>query len=438
MIKKKKLLIILLLGILFFVVSFYCAFVIFQLDIKNINGSDAEGYFQYLIYFFIKNDITHMPYALPLDNGMTFNKYTCGVAELEMPFFFVGHIYNKIFGIIDEVHSTTYGITTLMAASTYVFIGLLLLYRILRKWFNRWSSGIAVLSVYFSTNLFYFTVVSPGYSHAYSFFIVTLFVFFLDKFLKKPNISNSIICGLSLGGAILMRPTSVFCAFLFIFYGINSFSALKNRMAWIFKNIKYFVIIILVIFVVFIPQMLYWHSVVGKYFVYAYHYSHGGSENFIYWDNPKIGYVLFGVQNGWLVYSPLFFLFLIGLTWMLIKRVYHTFGILLCFMFILYANASWWAYTFSCAFGHRAFIEYYPLYSIPIAYLFSKIFIKKRRVIVKGLMIFLLSAFSFVNLRLSYFHFKDPCWERPSFTWVSFNRALNKVFFIIPQDRNIK
>lgn len=444
MIKSRNLIITLLFGILFFIINFYCVFVSFQLDIKSIIGSDAEGYFQYLIYFFIKHDITHMPYAVSVDNGMTFDKYTCGVAILEIPFFFVGHIYNKIFGLVDEAHSTTYGMAILLAALTYVFIGLLLLYRILRKWFNKWSSLIAVLSVYFATNLFYFTVVAPGYSHAYSFFILTLFIYLLDKFLKKPNIINSIFCGFSLGIAVLIKPTNIFYALLFLLYGVNSFSALKNRVSWIIKNFRYFVIVALLIFIVFIPQMLYWHAVSGHYIVNAYEYTSspkyvpGGQERFIYWNSPKIGYVLFGVQNGWLVYSPVFFLFLIGLAWMLVKKIDNAIGILFCFIFISYAIASWYCYTFSCAFGHRAFIEYYPLFIIPIAYLFSKVFIGKRNILVKGLMILLLFIFSFTNLRLSYFHFKDPCWERPSFTWVNFNKALNKAFYIIPQGRDIR
>ncbi len=153
--------------------------------------------------------------------------------------------------------------------------------------------------------------------------------------------------------------------------------------------------------------MLYWHSIVGKYFVYTYGYTPEVSEKFIYWNKPKVGCVLFGVINGWLIYSPFFFLFIVGLIWLLIKRFDSAFGILLCFMFIVYANASWWSYTFSCSFGYRAFIEYYPLFSIPIAFLFSKIFNKKHKVFVKGLIVFLLFLFSFTNLRLQVLSFRS-------------------------------
>jgi len=429
---------LILLSFLFFVFNYFLVFNIFKLDLKNILGSDAEGYFQYLFYFFIKNDITHMSYAAQLDNGMTFNKYTCGIAIFEMPFFFLGLIYNKIFGITHEIKSATYGFVVLLAAITYVYIGLIILYKILRKWFNLLTSLLTVLAIYFATNLFYYTISSPGYAHCYSFFILTLFIYLLDKFLTKPNLLNSLFCGLTLGLAVLMRPTSIFYAFLFLLYGVNSIDLLKKRLFWIIKNLKYFIVIAIFMFIAFIPQMLYWHAVTGNYIVYSYKYSYGQEEHFIYWKNPKIGLVLLGVQNGWLVYTPLFFLFIVGLVWMLIKKQLNAIAITVCFILILYANASWWCYTFSCAFGHRAFIEYYPLLSIPIAFLLSKIFNEKRKVFVKGLMIFLLVIFSFTNLRLSYLHYKDPCWERPSFTWVDFNRALNIVFYIVPQSKGVK
>ena len=436
--KRKNSLIILSLGVLFIIINFYSGFILFKFDLKNIIVSDGEGYFQYLIYFFVKHDIAHMPYSINLNNGLTFDKYTCGVAILEMPFFFVGYIYNKIFGIVDAVHSSTYGLTVFISALIYVYIALILLNKILRKWFNKFTSFITTLSIYFATNLFYFTVLLPDFSHAYSFFCLTLFIYLLDKFIKKPNIANSIFCGLTFGLAILIRPTNIFYSILFLLYGIISLKAFKDRILWISKHIIYFVVIIVIIFIVFIPQMLYWHTVVGEYIVYAYQYSQGGPEKFIYWNNPKIGLVLFDVQNGWFIYSPVFFLFLIGLVWMLIKKFENALVILLCFIFIVYANASWWCYTFSCAFGHRAFIEYYPLFSIPIAFLLSKIFNEKRNIFVKGSIILLLLIFSFTNLRLSYFHSKDPCWERPSFTWVSFNRVLNKAFYIIPQSKSIR
>ena len=137
------------------------------------------------------------------------------------------------------------------------------------------------------------------------------------------------------------------------------------------------------------------------------------------------------------VYSPVFFLFIIGLVWTLIKKIHHSFAILVLFILILYANASWWCYTFSCSFGQRALIEYYPVFIIPIAFLIQKALSAKRKVALI-ILAFFLTVFTFLNLRMSEFYYVEQCWVRPDWTWVNYNKVLNKAFYIIPQERDIK
>ncbi len=427
---------VVMLGILFFTAN-YILTLLFHLQSGYIIWSDAEGYYEYLPFYFIFHDITHICYAVPVAGGMTFDKYPCGVALLEMPFFLVAHLYNQIFGFIDDGVTSVYGMSIWIAAVFYVYAGLVMLFNILRKWFSRWASFITVLVLFYGTNLFYYTLFNPGYAHAYGFFVLVLFVYGLDKFLKKPTVGNTIICGLGIGLAVLIRPTNVFYVFLFLLYDVYTFKSLKERVVWIFKKTWYFLLIALITFIVFIPQMLYWHAVLGQYVAYSYDYSQGGSESFIYWNSPKIGYTLFGVESGWLVYSPVFFLFFAGLVWTLIKRIHHSFAILTLFILILYANASWWCYTFSCSFGQRALIEYYPVFIIPVAFIIQKALGAKRKVALI-ILAFFLTIFSFLNLRMSEFYYVEQCWVRPDWTWVNYNRVLNKAFYIIPQERDIK
>lgn len=271
----------------------------------------------------------------------------------------------------------------------------------------------------------------------FSFFVLTFFVYNLDKFLRRSSLANALACGIPFAIALLIRPTNAFYLFLFILYDVYTFKSLKERIIWLLKNTQYLLFIALIVLIVFIPQMLYWHATVGKYFVYSYTFSYGGTESFIYWNSPKIGYVLFGVESGWLVYTPFFFIFFIGLLWALIKRKINAPAILILFILILYANASWWCYTFSCSYGHRAFIEYYPVFLIPVAFCFQQVYILRKKV-VSGILIFLLALFLMANIRFTKFYFEDGCWIRPGWTWVNYNRALNKAFYIIPQSRNLK
>lgn len=436
---------------IFWAVLFYSIhFILFRLyGIKPefFIWSDAEGYYQYLPQWFYYHNIKALPYAVSVAGGMTLNKYPCGTAILQAPFFFLAHIYCKIFGsqmagtasahIPYTGYSATHAAFIWIAAITYVYLGLVLLYKVLRYWFQKSVSAVAVIAVYLFTNLFYYTLFEPGMSHTYSFFTLTLFIYSLQKFFTNPKIRTSMLCGISLGLSLLIRPTNVFYVLLFLLFEVHTMKALKERLQWIIKNTKYFLVIVFLMLLVFLPQMLYWHAVAGKYFVYSYAYSCGQEETFCFWDSPKIGYVLFGVESGMFIYAPLFFLSAAGMLWMIFSGNRQWIMILVLFLLIVYANASWWAYTFSCSYGHRAFIEYYPLFIIPVAFILQKASALRRKFLI-CLMGFLFVVFAFTNIRMSQLYYKDPCWTRPCWTWESYNRLLNKVFFIYPQNKSLK
>ena len=69
---------------------------------RAVIWSDAEGYYKYLPGLFILKDFHKLdagsvwPYYN--DKGEYVNKYTCGVAYFQLPFFFIGHGLNQIWG----------------------------------------------------------------------------------------------------------------------------------------------------------------------------------------------------------------------------------------------------------------------------------------------------------------------------------------------------
>lgn len=426
-----------LLGVLFLSLHVFL-FIVLGNKTGIIIWSDADGYYQYLPQLFYYGNITHLPYSYEMENGMMFNKYTCGTAILQSPFFFLAHIYCKLTGQQCTGYSAPYAVSIWLAAITYVYFALVLLYQILLKWFRKITAIIAVMVIYWGTNLFYYAHFNPGYSHVYSFFILTLFVYRLDKFLERPDVRNTLYAGIPLGLALLIRPTNVFYLLLFLLWNINSFAAIGNRIVWLMKNFKFLLVVLLVIFVFYIPQMMYWHEVTGKYIVYAYKYSYTDNESFIYWQHPKIGEVLLGLENGWLIYSPVFFFFIIGLVYSLYKRIAFSIPVLVSFVLITYANASWWTYSLSCSYGHRAFIEYYPLFIIPLAFLLQKTMEFKKKLALIVLSFFMLTL-TYTSCRWSYFFYYEQCWEKKDgWKWISYNRAWNKAFYLVPQDKRLK
>ena len=91
--------------------------------IVNVIGSDARGYYQYLPFFFIKNDIKRQDYTYHFDNGTSFNKYTYGVALLQLPFFLVAYGYDSIVKQDLSGYGNLYAYSIIIATSCYLFFG---------------------------------------------------------------------------------------------------------------------------------------------------------------------------------------------------------------------------------------------------------------------------------------------------------------------------
>jgi hypothetical protein len=204
---------------------------------------------------------------------------------------------------------------------------------------------------------------------------------------------------------------------------VNTFKALGERFRFFLGQWPKMLMMLCIAILVFIPQIIYWHLTTGDWFVYSYKYSVGGNETFIYWNNPKIFQVLFGVVSGWFIYSPVMILSMLGLGWMLRKKQAGSLAILMVFLVILYVNSSWWCYTFDCAFGYRSFIEYYSLFAIPMA-LFLQKMLPSGAMVRKGVFIVLAVFFSYVNIRMSLIYNWDPCWYGTSWTWQNYGKVI--------------
>ncbi|MBL0009093.1 MAG: hypothetical protein IPP25_18465 [Saprospiraceae bacterium] len=108
-------------------------------------------------------------------------------------------------------------------------------------------------------------------------------------------------------------------------------------------------------FLFFLPQLMYWKEMTGHWLYYSY-----TEEGFKYWNEPKIAAVLFDVQNGLFLYSPLVLLMMTGIVMGLFKKNFQAPVVLLIFSIATYFFASWWAWWFGGAFGHRCYVEFTP------------------------------------------------------------------------------
>jgi hypothetical protein len=372
---------------------------------------------------FIKKDVLHQPCAALLDNGLRLNKFTCGVAILEAPFFFIAYSISAFSGNHTNGFEDIYGLFIVIAACVYMYIALYVLYIMLSKKTSRVIALISIVAIYGGTNLFYYTVVESGMSHAFSFFCFAMFVYFTDKYYERKNLKSIVAIGFFLGLATLIRPTNILLIILFLFYETYKIGEMKERIFFHIKHYCNFIILLIIGLIVFSPQLIYWYELTGKYIFYSYR-----NETFSNWNAPKILEVLAGHKSGWLLYSPVMLFSLIGLAIALKNKMFSAPAISLILIIIIYVCASWWAYTFGCAFGYRSFSEYSAVLIFPMALCFDKGF-KNNNIFFKIVLVIPLLVFIYYNLKITQLYYQSGgCWDGPNWFWTNYVEKLQQVF----------
>lgn len=369
---------------------------------KSTMWADASGYYVYLPATFIyqwdskkipsgMDTLTGRGFSIDTIKNVLFTKYTSGISYLQLPFFGAAHLYAKISGKEANGFSQVYVNSLLFSGVFYVLLALFCLYYFLLDYFGKLPSLLTCIALLACTNLYYYGIEHPGLSHVYSFFLISWCLLLIQK-----NSKNSLLIIVPASVLlVLIRPTNIVAVLtlLFIHFDLNAYTIRQ------FLKVKNLYLGLLIGSLFLIPQLLYWHSVSGKWLMYSYE-----NEGFIFWNRPYIAEVLLAACNGFLPYAPVFILAFIGLIWKPLTRI-NTWIILLSFALITYLNASWWCWPFGCAYGGRAFIEYYPFLAIGLAAFINQL--HERGKLSTYVIAIVLLMLAFLNLKLLYNY--DDC-----------------------------
>ncbi len=421
------------LSLVFFIVSY----IRFDYGNKVTNilcCSDPRGYYTYLPAVFIYKDI----HALPADDfvgrrqnekGEVFTKFSCGTAYFYLPFFLGAHLYAHLAHADTSGYSAPYNYGILFAGIFWGAVGLYLLKRLLLNYFSRSVTWLTLLSIVAGTNFLDYITLDVGMSHVYNFTLFAAAISVVDAYYKNPGRGKAILLGTLCGWIVLSRPTNIAVLIFLILYRVVTVDDIKLRIAFIKKHIGQVFLAGIFFAIVWIPQLLYWKSMTGHWIKYSYE-----EEGFIYWKNPKLLLVLIDTENGWLLYSPI----LLFLFWAWVKKRKdprtNFLGTASTLVIITYIFASWWAWTFGGAFGHRCYIDYYPLLAFPLAVTMEAILNQQRlyKKVASFTVIVLLCYYS-VALQQLYMldgrPFEGPEWK---WNWDSWIGVTRKVFGLPP------
>lgn len=342
---------------------------------------DVMGYYVYLPATFIYDNLQDMD-QLPADAGIPegvhyytkwlkqysteagldhwLNQYTYPVALMETPFFLAAHLYEKMAGLPANGYSSSYAAGILASSIVYSLLGLLLVYKILRRYFNHLHALLAATLVLMGTNMLWFTFAQAGMSHIPLFFLYALLMYITVRLYEKPRTVYFIAAGLTAGLITTMRPSDVLCLLIPLLYGVYDKNTWLQRWQFIREHFSRMAIAAFCFLLPAIPQLLYWKLITGKYLYYSY------LEQSFNWTDPKIFEGLFSTGNGWLPYAPVMIFALAGLPLRNNVKQWRlpVFVILPLFIYIIY---SWFCYNYINGFGSRPMLHVYPLLALPLA-----------------------------------------------------------------------
>jgi len=396
---------------------------------KGLIWSDMEGYYVYLpavvIYGdFKKEAVRDTNYIRPFQGTeKILTKYTCGVALLEAPFFLMAHVLSNPLGYTSDGHSLIYGYGLMFAGLFYFWLGLWMLYKVASRYFSPKTVLTALIGLVLGTNLYYYTFFQPAMSHVFSFFLFAVFLLLSDSLLiqKKVTRHNTLLLwavyGLVSGLIILVRPTNI----IVLIIPLYILSKQKEWISFLKDRQKQLFLYVLMFWLILLPQLLYWKYISGNWILWSY-----DQENFRYWKEPKLFRVLFDAWNGWILYSPIVIFPLL----FLIKnrhsnknyeRVY-----LYIFAIATYVFASWWAWWFGGAFGHRSYVEYLAFLVLPFCG-FIEWATQKGRV-AKTAFYALFFVCCYYSTGMTYLY--NAPWDGERWTYLSVLNEVKKLFFI--------
>lgn len=340
---------------------------------------DIKSYYAYLPAAIIHGDLTlefrqqdfekysNLIWPLTLPSGNKVLIYTMGVSFLYSPFFLLAHGFAFLTHYETDGYSLPYRFALTFSALFYVWLGLLFLAKILRRYFSENVVAITLFVTVAGTNLLYYSTYEAPMTHAFSFALICVFIWQTLRFYESPSIKKIAGAGALAGLIALIRPTNILVLLIFFLWNVYSREGIKDRIVFFLKRYHWVLVMAAFFVLIWIPQFIYWYVQTGKLFFFSYGVKH---ESFYFLD-PQIINILFSYRKGWLLYTPLMILAFIGLFFLRKENKGLVLTIVLFQIINIYILSCWWSWWYGGSFGSRAFIDSYGLMAIPMAAVIS-------------------------------------------------------------------
>ncbi len=345
---------------------------------------DVLNYYSYLpatfcndgsYQFFNGGDSIFMPYA---PDGDPMPKTTYGMSLLYSPFFAIGYGFAVIQDNALTGFSEPFATGIHWGSIIYVLLGIVFLRKFLLYYFNEVVTAITLVAVLYGSLLFMYGFAHAEMPHGYLFTIYSALLLATHHWHLRPTYIKTILVGLLVGIAVLIRPTEIYCVLFFVFWNVRTWRELGTKARFFLSHWRHMVLFAVVCFLYWVPQMIFWYNRTGSPIYFSY-----PGEGF-FWNDPQIINILFSYRKGWITYTPLVIMAFVG--FFFVRREFPVskwllFGVTALLIYVL---SCWWDWFFGGSFGARAFCQFIAFLAIPIASLFDHLLYSEKKFVMRG------------------------------------------------------
>jgi hypothetical protein len=383
--------------------------------------SDAYSYFVYLPSWLIHHDPTLQAVADDCcggeypeftaivrwpSTGRWVNAHPIGVAVLVAPFFLAADALTRWSNMTADGFTPYYQHAAGLAGLCYVVAGLWILRRLLSRHFGDGVTDATVVAMLFGTSLFHYATFDSMWSHAFSFALCAALAERCDAWQPQAKTGSAALIGLLSGAMVLVRHTNAIVPV-----------AIVATLFVVEPSFRRFlpVAIAAAVAAVF-PQLWIYHDATGHWIVSPY-----ATPGFS-WTHPRIAGVLVGTKKGLFFWAPLLLAAMAGLAGLPPALRRWRAAILAIFAVNTYVMASWFDWQLGASYGHRGYVDMYPLLAVGLAGAFSVMSVRRPLRQTASVVVVLLCALSMFQM-LQYWHGVMPMSDT---TWRQYKAAFLK------------
>ena len=313
------------------------------------------------------------------------NAHPIGEAILIGPFFGLAHGLTRWTNLSPDGFTLYYQHAAGLAGLFYAMAGLWFLHRLLARHFPPGVVTATLAALLTGTSLYHYATFDSTWSHAFSFALCSAFLERLDAWAaSNGRVTDEVVLGLLCGLMILVRHTNALIPIVFV-----GAAALRARYIPL--------VAVVVAAAVIAPQLWLYHRATGHWLISSY-----GSLGFTF-ASPHLAGVLVSPQKGLFFYAPILLAAAAGLAWLPAGLRQWQIPAAIVLVVNTYIIASWWDWQFGASYGHRGFVDVYPILGLGLAAAFTRLAVTPRMRAATAAVTVLLCALSLFQM-LQYWH----------------------------------